>query len=210
MGMTDGKRNSLTADDWTGAALEALARGGLAAVAVEPIAKVLGTTKGSFYWHFADRNALISAALVRWEEQDTELVIAAIDRGGDATARLRELLRLVFGAVPGDSRPGAGSVELALQASAAHPLVRASLARVTERRLAYLTTLFTELGLSPGRGRDRALLAYSAFLGHAQLAHATPEALPQGRAFTTHVRRIVDALVPATGSGAGVGPAVSS
>src|SRR5262245_5136755 len=189
------KREPLTAGDWTAAALEALARGGLTAVAVEPLAKQLGTTKGSFYWHFADRDALIAAALARWEEQDTELVIAAIERGPDAAARLRHLLRLVFGAVRADPDPGAGSVELALQASSSHPLVSATLARVTERRLTYLTTLFTELGLSRARARDRGLLAYSAFLGHAQLVHATPAALPQGRAFDTHVRRVVDALV---------------
>ena len=195
MDMSQGKRESLTIDDWTGAALGAIARGGLAAVAVEPLAKELGTTKGSFYWHFGDRNELIGAALARWEERDTDLVIAAVDHGADATARLRNLLQLAFSGVRVGSGPGAGSVELALQANAAHPLVAASLGRVTERRLAYLTTLFTELGMSPARARDRGLLAYSAYLGHAQLVHATPEVLPQGRAFGTHVRRVVDALV---------------
>src|SRR3954452_23773153 len=195
MDMAKGKRESLTSGDWTTAALDALARGGLAAVAVEPLAKHLGTTKGSFYWHFADRDALIAAALQRWEERDTDLVIAAVEQGDDATARLRNLLQLVFGAVRTGSGPGAGSVELALQASATHPVVAATLGRVTERRLAYLTTLFTELGMTPARARDRGLLAYAAFLGHAQLAHATPAALPQGRAFGTHVRRVVDTLV---------------
>jgi AcrR family transcriptional regulator len=186
---------SLTAGDWTGAALDALARGGLAAVAVEPLAKELGTTKGSFYWHFADRNALVAAALARWEERDTGLVIEAIDHDDDATTRLRRLLHLAFRAVRAGAEPGAGSVELALQASATDPLVAATLRRVTERRLAYLTALFTELGMSPARARDRGLLAYSAFLGHAQLVHATPELLPKGRVFDTHVRRVVDALV---------------
>ena len=195
MGMARGKSESLSAGDWTQAALDALARGGLAAVAVEPLAKELGTTKGSFYWHFADRNALIAAALDRWETRDTDLVIAAVERAGDATTRLRDLLRLAFTAAGGGAEPGTRSVELALQANAGHPLVAATLRRVTERRLAYLTTLFTELGLSPARARDRGLLAYSAFLGHAQLAHATPELLPQGRAFATHVGRVVDALV---------------
>jgi len=188
-------RESLTAGDWTGAALDALARGGLAAVAVEPLAKELGTTKGSFYWHFADRNALIAAALERWEERDTDLVIEAIDRSDDTATRLRNLLHLAFRAVRAGTEPGAGSVELALQASATDPLVAATLRRVTERRLAYLTALFTELGMSPARARDRGLLAYSAFLGHAQLVHATPELLPKGRIFDTHVRRVVDALV---------------
>jgi AcrR family transcriptional regulator len=195
MDMARGKSESLSAGDWTQAALDALARGGLAAVAVEPLAKQLGTTKGSFYWHFADRNALIAAALDRWETRDTDLVIAAVERSGDATTRLRDLLRLAFTAAGGGTEPGTRSVELSLQANAGHPLVAATLRRVSERRLTYLTTLFTELGLSSARARDRALLAYSAFLGHAQLAHATPELLPQGRAFATHVGRVVDALV---------------
>jgi AcrR family transcriptional regulator len=199
MGMVKGKRASLAAEDWTGAALDALARGGLAAVAVEPLAKELGTTKGSFYWHFADRSALIAAALARWEQRDTDLVIAAIERGDDPVSRLRHLLLLAFGAVRSGADPAAGSVELALQAHASHPLVAAALARVTERRLAYLTGLFGELGLSPARARDRGLLAYSAFLGQAQLAHATPGVLPKGRAFDTHVRRVVDLLVQVDG-----------
>lgn len=190
--MTSGKRQSLNADDWTGAALHALARGGLAAVAVEPLAKTLGTTKGSFYWHFSDRNALIAAALERWERRDTDRVIAAVAQAPDVATRLRSLLRLVFTAVRGDA--GAGSVELALQANATDPLVAATLARVTERRLGYLTSLFTELGLSRARARDRGLLAYTAFLGYAQLAHSTPELVPAGRAFSTHVDRVVEML----------------
>jgi AcrR family transcriptional regulator len=195
MAMPQGKREPLTTDDWTGAALRAMARGGLVAIAVEPLAKELGTTKGSFYWHFEDRNALIAAALARWEERDTDLVIAAVERGEDPATRLCNLLQLAFGTVRPDADPGAGSIELALQASATHPLVVAALGRVTKRRLAYLTSLFTELGMSPARARDRGLLAYSAFLGHAQLVHASPGVLPQGRAFDTHVRRVVDALV---------------
>jgi AcrR family transcriptional regulator len=184
----------LTANDWTVAALDALARGGLAAVAVEPLAKSLGTTKGSFYWHFADRNALIEAALERWEQRDTERVIAVADQAPDVVTRLRDLLRLVFTAVQGDSGLGAGSVELALQANATHPLVAPTLARVTERRLAYLNSLFADLGLSDGRARDRALLAYAAFLGHAQLAHSTPKLMPVGKALSTHVDQVIETL----------------
>jgi AcrR family transcriptional regulator len=195
MDMVDGKRGSLAASDWTEAALQALARGGLTAVAVEPLAKALGATKGSFYWHFTDREALIRAALERWEKRDTELVIATASEDPEVTTRLRALLHLAFGSVHDGSGSPAASVELALQANADHPMVAPVLARVTRRRLAYLTSLFTELGLSRARARDRGLLAYSAFLGHAQLAHATPELLPAGRAFTIHVDRVVDALV---------------
>ena len=193
MDMTNGKRQSLSADTWTAAALEALARGGLTAVAVEPLAKSLGTTKGSFYWHFTGRDALIAAALERWEQRDTDLVISAVSDAPDVATRLRRLLRLVFSAVHGNG--GAGSVELALQASATHPMVAATLTRVTQRRMDYLTSLFTELGLTRSRARDRGLLAYTSFLGHAQLAHSTPDLLPAGRAYATHVDRVVEALI---------------
>jgi AcrR family transcriptional regulator len=194
MDMPTGKREALAAADWTEAALDALARGGLPAVAVEPLAKALGATKGSFYWHFADRQALVAATLELWERRDTELVIAAVDERQDVETQLRNLLRLAFASVRDGSVGGAGTVELALQASATHPLVAPTLDRVTKRRLAFLTRLYTQLGLSRAQARDRGLLAYTAFLGHAQIAHATPELLPQGRAFAAHVDQVVEVL----------------
>jgi len=195
MDMPKGKREALTAADWSEAALDALARGGLPAVAVEPLAKELGATKGSFYWHFADRQALLAAALELWERRDTDRVIAAVDEALDVETQLRNLLRLAFTSVRDGSIGGAGTVELALQASADHPLVAPTLERVTTRRLAFLTRLYTQLGLSRARARDRGLLAYTSFLGHAQMAHATPALLPVGRAFAAHVEQVIEALV---------------
>ena len=189
------KRKSLGRHDWTEAALEALARGGLSAVGVEPLAKELHTTKGSFYWHFTDRNALLEATLELWEVRDTERVIAAIDETQDVLTRLRTLLRTAFTSTLANAADDRGSVELALQASAAEPVVAATLERVTRRRLAQLTQLYTELGLNPSQARERSLLAYTAFLGHMQLAHATPDLLPRGRAFSKHVSQVVDTLV---------------
>src|SRR5689334_11922394 len=60
-------KTSLTAEDWADAALDALATGGLEAVAVEALARRLKVTKGSFYWHFGNRDELIKAALEAWE-----------------------------------------------------------------------------------------------------------------------------------------------
>ena len=57
----------LSREDWERAALEAMADAGVAAVAVEPLARRLGVTKGSFYGFFANRDELIEAALSRWE-----------------------------------------------------------------------------------------------------------------------------------------------
>jgi hypothetical protein len=56
------------------------------------------------------------------------------------------------------------------------------LARVTRRRLDYLTDVFTGLGFDPMRARERSVLAYTAYLGHAQLTtipDAAPTTLPR-------------------------------
>src|SRR5258706_9400520 len=108
----------LSRDDWASAALDALSAGGLAAVAVEPLAVRLGTTKGSFYWHFANRDELIAAALRLWRQASTTAVIERIESSAEpARERLRRLLTLVFAA---GARTDA---DLALLADATHPLV---------------------------------------------------------------------------------------
>ncbi|MCX5232748.1 TetR/AcrR family transcriptional regulator [Streptomyces sp. NPDC006553] len=166
-------RKRLTADDWADAALAALGERGLAAVAVEPLAARLGTTKGSFYWHFANRDALVVAALARWEEQSTERIITAMEAAEpDPAARLAALLRGATASAAGDP------LEVRLLAAADHPEVAAALARVTERRVGYLAHLFELLGFPPAEARGRGFFAYTSYLGHAQLAHAAPGALP--------------------------------
>jgi AcrR family transcriptional regulator len=164
----------LTKDDWTAEALRALRSGGLAAVAIEPIAARLGATKGSGYWHFRGRDGLIEATVSRWEREHTEAVIAHVASGATALDRLRELLRVVLG------HTGPFGVELALLASADHPVVAPTLRRVTRRRIDYLTGLFTELGFDPVWATRRALLAYTTYLGHAQLSRTDPDAVPAG------------------------------
>ncbi len=80
---------------WIDEGLRALAAGGPDAVRIEPLAQALGVTRGGFYWHFDDRNALLYAMLDRWERATTEEVIERLEReGGDARAKLRRLLAL--------------------------------------------------------------------------------------------------------------------
>ncbi|MEV0368774.1 TetR/AcrR family transcriptional regulator [Streptomyces sp. NPDC050636] len=185
-----GTRQRLTAQDWADAALAAMSEGGgLAALAVEPLAARLGTTKGSFYWHFANREALIQAALERWEEIGTEAVIVEVEAEPDPAKRLRKLLHRATGSATDDT------LELSLLATAAHPGVAAVLARVTERRIGYVTALFAELGFSEAEAERRGLLAYSAFLGHTQLGHAVPQTLPTGAAHERYLDSVIDTLV---------------
>jgi AcrR family transcriptional regulator len=179
----------LTADDWAAAALTAIGRGGLAAVAIEPLAAGLGATKGSFYWHFANREALIAAALQRWEREHTDAVIGLVESEPDQLARLRVLVGTV---IDSTSTEAEDAIELAMLATVDHPLVAPVLARVTERRVAFTAGLFRGLGFSAAEARQRGLLAVTAYLGHAQLAHAAPQVVPGTAAAR---RRYVDQVV---------------
>ena len=69
----------LSADDWANAALDLIAEQGVASVAVEPLARRLGVTKGSFYWHFPSREALLVAALERWEKMEQDLLFGELE-----------------------------------------------------------------------------------------------------------------------------------
>ncbi len=162
----------LAKDDWTRAALVALAEGGLASVAIEPLAAKLGATKGSAYWHFSSREALVRAALERWEVEQTDAIIARVE----VTENPREQLRLLFVAAFAD--PAASRVQLALHAAATDPVVAAVLARVTERRIGYLTTLYQRVGFPLQDATRRATLAYTTYLGTIQLRRSVPNSLP--------------------------------
>ena len=170
-------RTRLTREAWVRAALDTIAKGGLAAVAVMPLAKQLGATKGSFYWHFADREALVDAALADWEHSHTTAVIEEIEAASDdPLQQLRLLFRRVTALAARDR------IELALLATADHPTVQPVLDRVTRRRIDFVAHVFQRLGFSRAGAKRRALLAYSAYLGHAQLLHATPQLLPRAQA----------------------------
>jgi len=179
----------LTARDWETAALDAIAEQGVAGVAVEPLARKLGVTKGSFYWHFADREALLDAALVHWEEIHTERVISGLSAVRDPRQRLVQLVGRALGGGRADR------IHIAL-ATSSHPLVRRTLARVTHRRLNYLAHCYVDLGQLPREAQRSALLAYAVYVGLVHLRLEAPKELPASEAFAAYVDDLVAKLVP--------------
>jgi AcrR family transcriptional regulator len=146
---------------WIEAAMHALAAGGPDAVRVEALAKDLGVSKGGFYWHFDDRQALLEETLDAWEKAGTEDVIASVDSGpDDPRARLRRLFELAPAA------KGMFAAELALRDwSRRDAGVAARLRRVDERRMSYLRLQFAQFCGDEDETEARALLAYSLFVG---------------------------------------------
>lgn len=180
----------LSADDWCAAALNVVAESGVDAVAVEPLARRLGVTKGSFYWHFSSRDALLKAALTRWELHVTDEVVARVEDETDPRMRIRKLFREV------DGSEHASRLHLALAANTHDPEIRQVVQRVSRRQLQFLNECYRALGLEAGQARHYATLAYSAYLGTMQLRRDAPETLPHGDALHVYLDFVNASLIP--------------
>jgi AcrR family transcriptional regulator len=175
--------------------MDVIVEGGVGAVAVEPLAVRLGATKGSFYHHFQNRDALIAAALEEWERQQTDAVIARMALIPDPAEQLRAIMAAALADRPGAIR------DAALVASAAHPLVKPVVDRVTQRRLDYMTQLCTEMGLPPDQAGRRVLLLYSSYLGLFDYLRAGLDKGIDDSELRAYTHELLDALVPAPSRG---------
>ena len=86
-------RNPLEREDWLRAARLALLRGGVEAVRVEKLARHLAITKGSFYWHFKDRDELLELLLREWENE-VEEILSQVGPGSQRE-RVHRLVRVL-------------------------------------------------------------------------------------------------------------------
>ena len=143
------RSSRLTPDAWLNAGFEALRQLGPQALAAEPLARKLGTTKGSFYWHFKDVPAYHAAMLTQWKANATALVAALFEETGPADKRLRDFGRNML------ADPTEPSLRIWAQS---HADVAHALAAVDAERLKHITLLLQQLGLG-NPDFARALLA---------------------------------------------------
>lgn len=184
-------RGRLSATDWEQAALEVIAEGGVTAVAVESLARTLGVTKGSFYWHFPTREALLKASIDRWEQRDEDQVIAHVERITDSRERLRELFHRVSREVQSHR------IYAALLQASDNALVQPVIERTSKRRLALLTQAYQEAGFDARAAQHRARLAYTAYSGFLQLnqRHGMPRM--DQEEYEAYIDHVIATLVPA-------------
>jgi AcrR family transcriptional regulator len=153
--------DQLSANDWLDQGLRTLAKHGFTALKAEPLAKAMGVSRGSFYWHFADIGAFRRAILEHWRDVAVERIIADIEAlppEGNAT---EALLNRAFGGKP-------PLLESAMRSWAARDAVaRAAVQAVDQRRMDYIEKLLTGSGMSAEVARPRTQILYWAFLGFA-------------------------------------------
>jgi AcrR family transcriptional regulator len=183
-------RQSLTAVDWAEAALDVIAIGGIESVAVEPLARTLGVTKGSFYWHYPNREALVARALEVWERHETVDMIGRAEQEPQPRERIHTLFRTAANTDQRSER-----VLLALSASR-QPAARACVQRVSEAWRVYLESCYRALGLDAAEARHWATFAYSTFIGTVRMRRDNPDALPSGNEFNDYLRFLIRSLMP--------------
>jgi AcrR family transcriptional regulator len=187
-----GDKPRLTADDWLNAALDEIAGHGVHALAVEPLARRLGVTKGSFYWHFENRDALLKGAIELWERQEQEMLFDVVD----AIADPRERLRRLFMRVSEELRTHIiyGELLKALD----HALVKPIMSRVVKRRLDFVARAFRQIGLDRQQAQHRALLCYSVYAGFLQLSlQLGMPRFNEHAEFEAFIDHTIAALIPA-------------
>lgn len=180
----------LSAEDWANAALDQIAEQGLSGLAVESLARRIGVTKGSFYWHFPSREALLQSALERWEKIEQETVFGQLEAIADPRERLRALFRLVA------SEVRSHIIYSELLKALDHPLVKPVIERVSKQRLDYLTASYRQAGMGRADAINRARLSYAAYVGFLQLSLQLHQPRLDHEEFEAYVDHVMSTLIP--------------
>ncbi len=146
----------LRREDWLRHALETLRREGVSGLRVEPLARSLGVTTGSFYWHFKDREDLLHSVLEHWTDKMTGAVARRMSQAGEPMDQLSQMLQEV-------TREERSRYEIAVRNWASFDTFAArSVRKVDDCRLAYVLGLFLQLGFDKDEAerRSRMLICY--------------------------------------------------
>lgn len=153
-------RSTLTPEAWIEAATDVLVDRGIDHVRVDVLASELQVTRGSFYWHFRDREDLLRRVLQAWSDRSTASLTRRLESARtDPCEQLRDVISLPF---RGRAAQRAARIELAIRAWARRdPMAQAALDASDASRLEYHASIFSTLGFGPEEARARAFMLYS-------------------------------------------------
>ncbi len=173
-------RAALTPEVWIEAATDVLVVEGIDHVRVDVLARQLGVTRGSFYWHFRDREDLLRRVLLAWSTRATQALTKRLaEASKDPLERLRDMISLPH---RGRAAVRAARIELAIRAWARRDdMARQALDAADASRLAYHEQAFRALGFEPAEARSRAFLTYACEIGESLLHHHGDDAQREHR-----------------------------
>lgn len=175
-------RTQLDRNDWIEAAIDVLADQGTDGLRVEVLAKNFGVTKGSFYWHFKDRQDLLTAVLDTWRDgRIKDIIKQTTALPGKEREQIYHVIEVYS---TGRNRKGI-SIELAVRDWARRDAHAAAIVEEVEtRRLECTRKLFLACGLSEVEAKARSLMLYAYVFGQSLMMYEHFDAnLPQLRSW---------------------------
>jgi AcrR family transcriptional regulator len=153
----------LSREAWIAAALDALVRDGVERVKVLPLAEALGVTRGSFYWHFANRAELLETLLGLWNEKNTRGIVTEADRGGRSiTDSVLNVFELWIDSARFDPKLDFAVREWARRSARVHRIVAAA----DTERVAALARMYKRAGYAGNEAFIRARILYYMQIGY--------------------------------------------
>lgn len=154
---------TLGPDDWLDAARDVLIHEGIERVKIEPLADKLNVSRGSFYWHFTDRQALLDALLNQWQETAlAPMQAVAADETLDAHDRYERFMRVWV-----QGEPSFPVYDLAIRRWAlVSPEVQHVVRKTDLNRIKMLTSIFRDMGYDSDEAMIRARIAYFHQVGY--------------------------------------------
>lgn len=162
--MAAGER--LTRADWINFARKVLVKSGIDDVKVDRLAKRMKVTRGSFYWHFEDRQALLDALLDDWRSRNISEIEQIAARWAAIPPDFLEVIRIWLG-----EDPLVPQFDMAIRAWAKKtPAVAKLVHQVDDAWVALLQDFFSRAGLGPDESLVRARVVYFHQIGYYALA----------------------------------------
>ncbi|PID36396.1 MAG: transcriptional regulator [Rhodobacterales bacterium] len=167
--MAETKKARLSREDWLYAGFRALVESGPEGLKAERIARALGTTKGSFYWHFKDVPDFKAQMLDLWQTRAFEDIVATVEQIDNPTQRLYALAENVTNPTEADVlNYGGHAAEPAIRAWARSDAGAArAVAEIDARRLGFLQKTLSEIGI---QNPEFARVIYGAHIGMSTLS----------------------------------------
>ena len=147
--------------DWIAKALEIFVGEGIDAVRIMRLAGELEVTRGSFYWHFANRAELVDALVKYWQAKNTPAIVEAV---AAARSLADGVLRFFEACV--DPQQFDPRLDLAVREWARRsPPIRAQMEEADNARIEALKELFRRFGYAHPDSFIRARVIYFAQIG---------------------------------------------
>lgn len=177
-------------DQWIMAARAKLIAGGVGQVRIEALAREMGITPGSFYWHFKDKADLLAALREDWERSNSAPLFAAVAAAPREPAAMLDALMEAWISEAGYDPAYDAAMRDWARIS---PEVEAAVHREDDRRIALIARIYDVAGFTGDDAMVRARIAYYHQVGY--YAMRVRETAEQRRALKPLYKA---ALLPAT------------